>query len=89
VDIHIQSNPVQRSPKGKKSNWIWIFHNSLPRLSASGRVINPYRSQLDPEMVEALVCTRDWIVGAKKGESFSLIFVLVIILLRSYYLSIH
>jgi hypothetical protein len=57
--------------------------------SAGGRVINPYRSQLDPEMVEALVCTRDWIVGAKKGESFSLIFVLMIIWLRSYYLSIH
>ncbi|CAO2143646.1 unnamed protein product, partial [Urochloa humidicola] len=36
--------------------------------SAGGRVIDPYRSRLDPEMVEALVCTRDWIVGEKKGS---------------------
>jgi hypothetical protein len=27
--------------------------------SASGRVLDPYRSRLDPEMVEALICTKD------------------------------
>ncbi|RLN40802.1 activator-like transposable element [Panicum miliaceum] len=29
--------------------------------SAGGRVIDAYRSRLDPNMVEALVCTKDWI----------------------------
>ena len=37
--------------------------------SAGGRVIDPYRSRLDPEMVEALVCTRDWILADKKGKN--------------------
>lgn len=34
--------------------------------STGGRVVDPYRSRLDPEIVEALVCTRDWILAAKK-----------------------
>ncbi|GKA19869.1 zinc finger BED domain-containing protein RICESLEEPER 2 [Tanacetum coccineum] len=29
--------------------------------SASGRVLNPYRNSLAPNIVEALVCTQDWI----------------------------
>jgi hypothetical protein len=36
--------------------------------SAGGRVVDPYRSCLDPEMVEALVCTKDWIIASKRGE---------------------
>lgn len=45
--------------------------------SAGGRVIDPYRSRLDLEIVEALICTKDWIAAARKGEkklnpSFSL-----------------
>lgn len=36
--------------------------------SAGGRVIDPYRSRLDPEIVEALICTKDWIAAARKGE---------------------
>jgi hypothetical protein len=36
--------------------------------STGGRAVDPYRSRLDPEIVEVLVCTRDWILAAKKGK---------------------
>jgi hypothetical protein len=36
--------------------------------SAAGRVVDPYRSRLDPEMVEALICTKDWVAAARKGN---------------------
>nr|CAH65955.1 H0716A07.13 [Oryza sativa]CAH66110.1 OSIGBa0115D20.3 [Oryza sativa] len=29
--------------------------------SAGGRVVDPFRTRLDPEAVQALVCTKDWI----------------------------
>ncbi|CAD6219456.1 unnamed protein product [Miscanthus lutarioriparius] len=32
--------------------------------SAAGRVVDPYRSRLDPEMVQALICTKDWVATA-------------------------
>ncbi|CAD6205323.1 unnamed protein product [Miscanthus lutarioriparius] len=32
--------------------------------SAAGRVVDPYRSRLDPEMVQALICTKDWVAAA-------------------------
>ncbi|MEI4927463.1 hAT family dimerization domain-containing protein, partial [Klebsiella pneumoniae] len=47
--------------------------------SAGGRVIDPYRSRLDPEIVEALICTKDW-VAARKGYFYcysNLYFVIV------------
>lgn len=31
--------------------------------SLSGRVVNPFRASLIPKMVEALVCTSDWLRG--------------------------
>lgn len=37
--------------------------------SAGGHVVDPYRSSLDPDMVQALVCTKDWITAAKRGKS--------------------
>jgi hypothetical protein len=42
--------------------------------SGAGRVIDPYRNRLDPEMVQALICTKDWIRGARKGTVFCLLF---------------
>jgi len=39
--------------------------------SAGGRVIDPYRSRLDPEMVQALICTKDWIAASRKGDNLN------------------
>ncbi|WVZ79234.1 hypothetical protein U9M48_026838 [Paspalum notatum var. saurae] len=36
--------------------------------SAGGRVIDPFRSRLDPEMVQALICTKDWVAAARKDR---------------------
>jgi hypothetical protein len=38
--------------------------------SAAGRVFDPYRNRLDPEMVQALICTKDWIRASRKGTHF-------------------
>jgi hypothetical protein len=38
--------------------------------SAAGRVVDPYRNRLDPEMVQALICTKDWIRASRKGTHF-------------------
>ena len=35
--------------------------------SASGRVLDPYRNCLTPTIVEALVCTQDWIRTSSKN----------------------
>ena len=35
--------------------------------SGAGRIIDPYRNRLDPEIVQALICTKDWVHAAKKG----------------------
>jgi len=45
-----------------------------PLFSAAGRVVDPYRSRLDPEMVEALICTKDWVVAARKGDDSVMFF---------------
>jgi hypothetical protein len=39
--------------------------------SAAGRVVDPYRSRLDPEMVQALICSKDWAAAASKGAHFT------------------
>jgi len=44
--------------------------------SVGGRVVDPFRTWLDPEMVEALVCTKDWITRARKGEALKLMLLL-------------
>jgi hypothetical protein len=36
--------------------------------SAGGRVIDPFRSRLDPEIVQALICTKDWTAASRKGN---------------------
>lgn len=38
--------------------------------SAGGRVIDPFRSRLEPEMVEALICAKDWVAASRKGDCF-------------------
>ena len=38
--------------------------------SAAGRVVDPYHSRLDPEMVQALICIKDWVAAARKGAHF-------------------
>jgi len=38
--------------------------------SAAGRVVDPYHSHLDPEMVQTLICTKDWVAAARKGAHF-------------------
>lgn len=36
--------------------------------SAGGRVVGPFRSSLDPEIIEALICTKDWVRSSRKGN---------------------
>jgi len=33
--------------------------------SLGGRIVHKYRSRLDPQVVEALVCTKDWISASR------------------------
>jgi len=42
--------------------------------SAAGRVVDPYRGQLDPEMVKALICTKDSVAAARKGDDSVMFF---------------
>ena len=37
--------------------------------SAGGRVIDPFRSRLDPYVVEALICTKDWVAASRKNDN--------------------
>ena len=36
--------------------------------SAGGRVVDPFRSRLDPEMVQALICMKDWVAAGRRGD---------------------
>jgi hypothetical protein len=35
--------------------------------SAGGRVVDPFRSRLEPEMVEAFICMKDWVAAGRRG----------------------
>jgi hypothetical protein len=41
--------------------------------SAGGRVVDPFRSRLDPEMVEALICMKDWVAAGRRGNKTNLV----------------
>jgi hypothetical protein len=41
--------------------------------SAGGRVLDPYHSRLDLKMVEALICTKDWVAAARKGVVYTIL----------------
>lgn len=34
--------------------------------STGGRVLDPYRTRLSPAIVEALICTQDWVRKSRK-----------------------
>ena len=36
--------------------------------SSSGRIVSKFRSSLEPEVVQALVCTKDWNIASRKGK---------------------
>jgi hypothetical protein len=38
--------------------------------SIGGRVIDQYRNSLKPDIIEALVCTRDWLYGEQCNISY-------------------
>ena len=53
--------------------------------SSSGRVVDAFRSRLKPEIIEALVCTKDWKIALEQG----LIFVYMCSLFISIYLFMY
>lgn len=36
--------------------------------SSSGRIVSKVRSRLEPDIVEALVCTKDWYIASNRGK---------------------
>ena len=36
--------------------------------SSSWRIVSKFRSSLEPEVVQALVCTKDWNIASRKGK---------------------
>ncbi|RLN13279.1 activator-like transposable element [Panicum miliaceum] len=41
---------------------------SKSAFSAGGRVVDPFRSRLDPETVEALICLKDWVAAGRRDK---------------------
>jgi hypothetical protein len=36
--------------------------------SSSERIVSKFRSSFEPEVVQALVCTKDWNIASRKGK---------------------
>jgi hypothetical protein len=53
--------------------------------SVGGRVIDQYRSLLKPDIVEALVCTRDWLYKEKGNICYLYIYFFHQLILFFYY----
>ena len=51
-----------------------IFVASESAFSNGGRVLDQYRSSLDHDIVEALICSKDWLFGIKGNSIFFLCF---------------
>jgi len=45
--------------------------------SAGGRVADPFHSRLDPEMVQALICMKDWVAAGRRGDKSPLVPIVV------------
>ena len=45
--------------------------------STGGRVLDKYRSALKENIVEALICTRDWMFGGEKKKVYILLIILL------------
>jgi len=52
---------------------------SKSTFSVGGRVIDQYRSLLKPDIVEALVCTRDWLFEEKGNICYLYYFFITLI----------
>ncbi|WVZ76718.1 hypothetical protein U9M48_024670 [Paspalum notatum var. saurae] len=66
---------VDPSGKGAQFDVLsWWKSNQVkyPVLSSSGRIVSKFRSSLDPEAVEALVCTKDWLLASSKDQKVSI-----------------
>jgi hypothetical protein len=37
--------------------------------SSSGRIVNKFRTRLDPKIIKALVCSKDWGLTSKNGNT--------------------
>ena len=42
--------------------------------SVGGRILDAFRSTLKPQIVEAVICLRDWVLGQEGTVSHSIIF---------------
>ncbi|KAG6527184.1 hypothetical protein ZIOFF_009278 [Zingiber officinale] len=63
---HDDSDPILKEHKMKKSNFK-RYPMKESTFSLGKRVVDPFGSSLSPKMVEALVCTSDWL----SAEEFS------------------
>ncbi|KAL0795830.1 hypothetical protein Bca101_067207 [Brassica carinata] len=41
---------------------------SKSAFSTSGRILDPYRSSLTPYMIEALICTLQWMLSSNQSQ---------------------
>ncbi|KAG6527978.1 hypothetical protein ZIOFF_010114 [Zingiber officinale] len=58
--------------------------------STGGRILDQYRSAMKPDVVEALVCCRDWLAGGKDGEWMVVVFqILEIALVLNFWIELE
>ena len=56
------------SKNGQNAKNVHIKLRLMPFVILScGRVVDAFRSKLKPEIIEALVCTKDWKIASEKG----------------------